>query len=163
MDSSQVERTGPDAPASVRPRRTILAPLPDEAPPGAIPAEPHPEHGPGRPHDSRTPPRRGSIRSRATDGRRSRRRETNPRAARDEKPESSTKAYLWRRNVRFLDRLLMDMEDNGARPGDINRSVVLRAALSALEDAGMARELARCADEEELSQLIASRLARPGS
>ena len=80
------------------------------------------------------------------------------RTLRESKPESSTKAYLWRRNVRFLDTLIMNMEDNGARAGDINRSVILRAALTALEDGGLGQELAGCADEAELTEEIASRL-----
>jgi hypothetical protein len=52
----------------------------------------------------------------------------------------------------------MNMEDQGARPGDINRSVVLRAAITALETVDMGRELARCANEQELAALIAARL-----
>ena len=140
----QPETTGPP------PRRTILAPLPDEAP---LPA---PAPGPTR---TAAPPatREPAGRSRENGGEP----RARPRgsAARQEKPDSSTKAYLWRRNVRFIDTLVMNMEDNGARAGDINRSVVLRAAVTALEKAGLARDLARCTNEEELSELIVSRLS----
>jgi hypothetical protein len=62
--------------------------------------------------------------------------------------------------VRFIDTLVMNMEDHGARAGDINRSVVIRAALTALENAGMDRELARCGTEDELVDVIAARLRR---
>ena len=125
------------------PRRTILAPLPDETP---LPAPPRPA-APEAPASPRHDPRERS-RGRAA-------------PAREEKPESSTKAYLWRRNIRFIDTLVMNMEDNGARAGDINRSVVLRAAISALEQAGLARVLARCTNETELTESIAARLREP--
>jgi hypothetical protein len=85
-------------------------------------------------------------------------REPRERVAPRGKPDSSTKAYLWRQNIRFIDTLVMAMEDNGARAGDINRSVVLRAAISALERAGMELELSRCADESELTESITARL-----
>lgn len=143
----------PEAPA----RRTILAPLPDETP---APLQPPPT---GEPHGAR-PPRRGAPARRGRQSAADRpRRESGGRAPHGEKPDSSTKAYLWRQNVRFIDTLVMNMEDQGARPGDINRSVVLRAAITALESAGMDRELARCANENELSALIAARLGASGS
>jgi hypothetical protein len=127
------------------PRRTILAPLPDEAPiPTAAPLPPEPS--PAAPRRSN-----GGGAERAT-------RPRGP-ASREEKPDSSTKAYLWRRNVRFIDSLVMNMEDHGARAGDINRSVVLRAAITALEKAGLGRDLARCTNEDELAALIVARLA----
>ena len=148
------------APASspeVPTRRTILAPLPDETP-APLPS-PHADQS----HHARQP-RAGALsrRGRTSAADRSRR-EAGGRGAHGEKPDSSTKAYLWRRNVRFIDTLVMNMEDQGARPGDINRSVVLRAAITALETAGMARELARCADENELAALIAARLGNSES
>jgi hypothetical protein len=148
----------PDAPM-LPPRRTILAPLPDETPPPppdpaagdarAAPQPPVPQRStPGRGRSAAAPRTAGSSGPRAT--------------PRDEKPDSSTKAYLWRRNVRFIDRLLIDMEDHGARGGDINRSVVLRAAITALEQSGLARDLARCTDEQELADLITIRLTGKG-
>lgn len=142
----QPETTGPP------PRRTILAPLPDEAPHPAPATVPAPAAAPPA-----ALPREPTGRSRESGGEP----RARPRgsATRQEKPDSSTKAYLWRRNVRFIDTLVMNMEDNGARPGDTNRSVVLRAAVTALEKAGLARDLARCTNEEELSELIVSRLS----
>lgn len=149
--------TNESATPLARPRRTILAPLPDEddidrtaGPASAQLPEPvtHPTPVAGSQGRGRPAPPRGLP---------------NPQrhehaANRDEKPDSSTKAYLWRRNVRFIDTLVMDMEDHGARAGDINRSVVLRAAISALEHAGLARDLALCADENALTELITRRL-----
>jgi hypothetical protein len=132
-------------------RRTILAPLPDETP---TPPPPQPT-AEARP--ARMPGTRSSRRARLPAADKPRR-EPGGRGPNGEKPDSSTKAYLWRQNVRFIDTLVMNMEDQGARPGDINRSVVLRAAITALESAGMGRELARCANEAELAALIAARL-----
>lgn len=138
-------------------RRTILAPLPDETP-APLPPAPTGETQSGRQPRRGPPSRRG--RQAAADRPR---RESGGRGPHGEKPDSSTKAYLWRQNVRFIDTLVMNMEDQGARPGDINRSVVLRAAMTALETAGMDRELARCANENELAALIAARLGASGS
>ena len=137
----------PGGTPSARPRRTILAPLPDETPPTGGPEERRDALPPAA---HRAPPPREAA-APTTDG--------HPRRAqREEKPSSTTKAYLWRRNVSFIDSLVIKMEDHGARAGDINRSVVLRAAVTALEQAGMGGELARCADEEQLTQLITDRL-----
>jgi hypothetical protein len=144
--------TSPDVPA----RRTILAPLPDETPAPPPPPAREPRSGPQ--------PRAGDSSRRGRPSAADKpRRESGGRGAHTAKPDSSTKAYLWRHNVRFIDSLVMSMEDQGARPGDINRSVVLRAAVTALETAGMGRDLARCANEDELSALIASRLGNSGS
>ena len=141
----------PDAEAPP-PRRTILAPLPDETPlkqssPAADPAP-----------AAATQARRDSSRERGVETSPERRR-PRAQAAKEEKRPGSTKTYLWRRNVRFLDNVVMTMEDNGARPGDINRSVVLRAVLTALEKAGLGRDLARCTNEDELAELIVARFS----
>ncbi|HEU4559050.1 MAG TPA: hypothetical protein VFS20_14415 [Longimicrobium sp.] len=146
-----MEASTPSAAQLARPRRTILAPIPDELPSAAAATADVDRTTPAPPAtDANTrerqslPPGRGS-------------------SARDEKPDSSTKAYLWRRNIRFVDKLILEMEDNGARPGDINRSVVIRAAITALEEAGLGPELARCADERQLCALIIEHLKAPRS
>lgn len=151
--SAAIPARSPEVPA----RRTILAPLPDETP---APLQPPPTGEPQGAHPRRrgAPARRG--RQSAADHPRH---ESGGRGPHGEKPQRSTKAYLWRQNVRFIDTLIRNMEDQGARPGDINRSVVLRAAITALETAGMGRELARCANEDELAALIAARLGPSGS
>ena len=67
-----------------------------------------------------------------------------------EKPDRRLPVYLWRHNIRWLRRLRIDMEDNGARPGEQNDSLIVRAAITALERTGLHGLLAECRGENEM-------------
>lgn len=105
------------------------------------------------------PPARGRM-ARA-DGRvpritRGRRRRDEP--APGEKPDRRLPVYFWFHNVRFLRELRLDMEAAGARPGDLNDSLLVRATVTALERTGMERVLRACRNEDQMVQAIVARL-----
>ncbi len=113
--------------------------------------------------DGGSPPSAASARTRAAraDERvpritRGRRRRDEP--APGEKPDRRLPVYFWFRNVRFLRELRLDMEAAGARPGDLNDSLLVRAAVTALERTGTERILRACRNEDHLVRAISARL-----
>ena len=164
-----------------RERRTLLAPLPQVggAPAGAAAAAAAPAPAarpsagpppgvveaaadasaertgppaPAQPARSRTATADGRV-PKVTRGRR-RRDEPAP----GEKPDRRLPVYFWFHNVRFLRELRLDMEAAGARPGDLNDSLLVRAAVTALERTGMERVLRACRNEDQLVRAIVARL-----
>ena len=188
--------TGGDAPTGAqRPRKTLLAPLPQfggaaaggtpapAEPPAAAAPPPVAEEAGERPvtavatdaaegrtnlpaviEDASPPaPAPGGRRRVARTGD-----DTIPRIARGrprrdapapgEKPERRLPVYVWFHNVRFLRELKLEMEARGARPGDTNDSLFVRAALTALERAGMDRILRVCRNEDQMVRAMVARL-----
>jgi hypothetical protein len=60
--------------------------------------------------------------------------------------------------VRFLRELRLDMEAAGARPGDLNDSLLVRAVVTALERTGMERVLRACRNEDQMVRAVVARL-----
>ncbi len=169
---------GGDSPAGARrERRTLLAPLPQVggAPAGAaaaaaVPAPAaRPSAGPppgvAEVAAERTgppaPAPQARSRTATADGRvprvtRGRRRRDEP--APGEKPNRRLPVYFWFHNVRFLRELRLEMEAGGARPGDLNDSLLVRAAVTALERSGAERFLRACRTEDQLVRAIVARL-----
>lgn len=87
---------------------------------------------------------------------RGRRRRDEP--APGEKPDRRLPVYFWFHNVRFLRELRLDMEAAGARPGDLNDSLLVRAVVTALERTGMERTLRACRSEDQVVRAIVARL-----
>lgn len=75
-----------------------------------------------------------------------------------ERPDRRLPVYFWFHNVRFLRELRLDMEAAGARPGDLNDSLLVRAVVTALERTGMERVLRACRNEDQMVRAVVARL-----
>ncbi len=144
---------GPSPVVEVAPDRAAAG-VEDAGEPAAPPAAgadagPPAPAAPARPRAARAD---GTV-PRITRGRR-RRGEPAP----GERPDRRLPVYFWFHNVRFLRELRLDMEAAGARPGDLNDSLLVRAVVTALERTGMERVLRACRNEDQMVRAVVARL-----